>query len=74
MPDLNLENSFTHEIHVVFEDGSTVIKEYDNVNIPADDLLEIVKTYNNCPNAVGIRVIRTRTYYDVVDIPFKKEN
>lgn len=74
MKELKLENTFTHEIQVLYDDDTcVVVKEYDNEHIPADDLFEIANDHKDHPHAVGIRVIRTVTEYNVVDIPFETE-
>ena len=74
MKALKLENTFTHEIQVLFDDDtSMVVKEYENEHIPADDLFNIACAYEDHPHATGVRVIRTVTEYNVVDIPFETE-
>lgn len=74
MKTLKLENTFTHEIQVLYDDDTcVVVKEYENEHIPADDLFNITVEHKDHPHAVGIRVIRTVTKYDVVDIPFETE-
>ena len=72
---VNFEDTFTNEIQVVYDDDTcSVVREYENDHIPADDLFDVVNRYKNDPHVDGIRIIRTSNRYNVVDIPFEAED
>ena len=75
MNAINFEDTFTNEIQVVYNDDTcSVVMEYENDHIPADDLFDVVNRYQNDPHVAGIRIIRTTNKYNVVDIPFEAED
>ena len=72
MDRLELEDNITNEIQVVFDDGNLqVVKEYDCDNILKADFLDILIEYKDLPNTAGIRVIRSVTKYNIVEISFE---